>query len=162
MKANVNLFRLIIPILSISCFFACNKSSSGTGGSGTMINMGDLAGNWAAKVFINTTNGHTDTALATGLIDTLQFTSTGKLNAAYYTQFFDTLTSHLSYVRTVDSASYTFVNDTTIHIAGHTSLYLANNSSDVFVIHYLDALQLQLYAPDNGGSGGYLYIYTRF
>jgi hypothetical protein len=160
MKTRISFFALLLGVLSISFFPACNKSNSGN--SVTTVGPVTLAGNWAAKVFINTTNGHRDTAIATGLIDTLQFTSTGQLNAAYYVQTFDTLTSHVVYVRTVDSASYSFVNDSTIHITGKTNLYLANNSADVFVIHYLDAQQLQLYAPDQGGSGGYLYVYSKF
>lgn len=160
MKTRNRLFVLLLGAICLSFFPACNKNNSGS--SVTPVGPVTLAGGWAEKAFMNTTNGHKDTAIATGLIDTLQFTSAGQLYGAYYVQGFDTLTSHVVYVRTVDSASYTFVNDSTIHITGKTSLYLANNSADVFVIHYLDAQQLQLYAPDQGGSGGYLYVYSKF
>jgi hypothetical protein len=160
MKTRINVFLLLLGATSMFCLLSCNKSSGNS--SVSTVGPTTLAGNWAAQVFINSTNGHADTAFLSGTTDTLQFNSTGGLNAFYYVQGFDTATSHVIYTRTVDTASYVFVNDSTIHISGKTSLYLANNSSDKFIIQYLDGQHLQMYAPDQGGSGGYLYVYSKF
>jgi hypothetical protein len=162
MKTHVTSSLIFLAIIGTAALPSCNKSSGSTGGSGGMISKGDLAGNWATRVFVNSTGGQADTTIFTALADTLQFTSDGKLNAAYYVQGFDTVTSHVILIRKVDSATFTFLNDTTIHIAGQTNLYITNNSSDVFIIHFLNAQQLQLFSADPGGSGGYLYIYSRF
>jgi hypothetical protein len=160
MKRFLSLSLLLAITLGTLLLPACNKNNNA--GPGSQPNQGQIPGNWATRVFINSTNGHADTLLLTVRPDTLQFTSGGKLNAAYYVQTFDTTTDQVVWLRTVDSASYTFLDDSTIHVTGHTSLYMANNSGDIFKIRYLDMLQLQLYAPDQGGSGGYMYIYSRF
>jgi hypothetical protein len=160
MKRFLSLFLLFAVTLGTLLLQACNKNNNA--GPGTQPNQGQIPGTWATRVFINSTNGHADTLLLTVRPDTLQFTSGGKLNAAYYVQTFDTTTDQVVWLRTVDSASYTFLDDSTIHVTGHTSLYMANNSGDIFKIRYLDMQQLQLYAPDQGGSGGYMYVYSRF
>jgi hypothetical protein len=160
MKTLINVYLLLLAATSTFCFLSCSKSSSNS--SVSTVSPATLAGNWAAELFINSTNGHADTAFLSGTTDTLVFNSTGGLNAFYYVQGFDTATSHVIYTRIVDTASYVFVNDSTIHVSGKTSLYLANNSSDIFIIQYLDSKHLQMYAPDQGGSGGYLYVYSKF
>jgi hypothetical protein len=160
MKRFLSFSLLLVMTLGTMLLPACNKNNNA--GPGPQANQGQIPGNWATRVFINTSNGHNDTLLFTVRPDTLQFTSNGRLNAAYYVQSFDTVTDQVEWLRTVDSASYTFLDDTTIHVTGHTSLYMANNSGDIFKIRYLDVQQLQLYAPDQGGSGGYMYIYSRF
>src|ERR1700749_1810369 len=83
----------IFVAIFASAITSCNKSNDGS--SSTQVNKGDLPGNLATRVLINTTNGHTDTIVFALRPDTLQFTSDGKLNAAYYVQSFDTTTDQV-------------------------------------------------------------------
>ena len=160
MGANRTLCFLLLASLCGAFMSACNKSNNAA--PGPQDNRTGLPGNWAAAVLVNSTNGHSDTTYFSTRADSLQFTTAGKLNAAYYVQSFDTTTDQVVWLRTIDSAGYTFVDDTTIHVTGHTSLYIPNNSGDLFRIRYLDGAQLELYAPDQSGVGGLLYVYTRF
>jgi hypothetical protein len=151
-------------VFSLSCLLIAGMifiASCGKSGSpANTVNKADLTGTWANTYFIVAKTSPFVTIPITNNADTFQFDGSGKLYATYYSKIYSPAVDSAVWTKQADTATYTFVNDTTLYINGRTFAYFAYASSDTFRIRTLNAHELNLYSPDPAG-GGYSYFFSK-
>jgi hypothetical protein len=154
---------LSIATLTLTIFCLSCKKSNNAGNSQAANYPNTIKGNWADSLFIDaTTPGNYDSLdVYLNYPDSIQFLTNNSLVGTYYTKGFNQTTLQEQWYPNVDSATYQFLNDTTF-VTTNLSYQILSFGSDTFHIRSLTATQLKLYSPNNGGTGGYYYIYTKY